>query len=136
MSFQLTLKQIKAAEAALRERVADLEPDDVVGRVTALAEVMPVHERTRAAIRKGVATAIFVMTNRNLAQSAPRQQKEMLAQVLSLGLGMPHPRAIPLLDVAGVISPRSDGGYWVAHEIEERIEREGAHILRPLGFLA
>lgn len=136
MGFQLTPKQVKAAEIALRERVADLDLDDVAGRVTALAEVMSAHEETWAAIRKGVATVIFVMTNGNIDQSAPRQQKAMLAQALSLGLGMPNPRAIPLLDVAGVISPRADGGYWVAHEIEERIEREGAHILRPLGFLA
>lgn len=137
MGFQLMLKQVKAAEAELRERVAGLELGDVVGRVTALAEVMTGNEDTRKHIRKGVATAIFVMTNGNLERSGLAAEKEMLAQALSLGLGMPHPRAIPLLDVAGVISPRSDGpGYWVAYEIEERIVAEGDRILKPLGFLS
>lgn len=138
MGFQLTPKQVKAAEIALRERVADLDLDDVAGRVTALAEVMTGDEAARKSIRKAVAVAIFVMTNGNIERSGPREERKMLALALSLGLGVPHPRAIPLLDAAGVISPRSDGpgGYWVAYEIEERIVAEGDGILRPLGFLA
>lgn len=133
----MTPKQVKAAEIALRARVANLEPDDVVARVTALAEVMAGSEDARKRIRKGVAIAVFVMTNDNLERSDAKAAKAMLAQALSLGMGMPHPRAIPLLDVAGVISPQSDGpGYWVAHEIEERIEREGDRILKPLGILS
>jgi len=138
MGFQLTPRQIKAADAALRERVADLDPGDVVGRVTALAEVMTGDEAARKSIRKAVAVAVFVMTNGNIERSPAHKEREMLALALSLGLGVPHPRAIPLLDAAGVISPRSDGpgGYWVAYEIEERIVAEGDGILRPLGFLA
>ena len=138
MSFQLTPRQIKAADAALRERVADLDPGDVVGRVTALAEAMTGDEAARKSIRKAVAVAVFVMTNGNIERSGPREERKMLAQALSLGLGVSHPRAIPLLDAAGVISPRSDGpgGYWVAYKIEERIVVEGDGILRPLGFLA
>ena len=137
MAFQLTPKQVKAADAALRERVADLDPGDVVGRVTALAEAMTGDEAARKSIRKAVAVAIFVMTNGNIERSGPREERKMLALSLSLGLRVPHPRAIPLLDAAGVISLRSDGdGYWVAYEIEERIVAEGDGILRPLGFLA
>jgi hypothetical protein len=138
MGFQLTPRQIKAADAALRERVADLDPGDVVGRVTALAEVMTGDEAARKSIRKAVAVVVFVMTNGNIERSTPTQERRMLAFALSLKLGVPHPRAIPLLDAAGVISPRSDGpgGYWVAYEIEERIVAEGDGILRPLGFLA
>jgi hypothetical protein len=138
MGFQLTPKQVKAADAALRERVADLAPGDVVGRVTALAEVMTGSEDARKNIRKAVAVAVFVMTNGNIERSGLREERKMLALALSLGFRVPHPRAIPLLDAAGVISPRSDGpgGYWVAYEIEERIESEGDGILRPLGFLA
>ena len=137
MGFQLTPRQIKAADAALRERVADLDPGDVVGRVTALAEVMTGDEAARKSIRKAVAVVVFVMTNGNIERSGPKEERKMLASALSLGLGVPHPRAIPLLDAAGVISPRSDSdGYWVADEIEERIVAEGDGILRPLGFLA
>lgn len=137
MGFQLTPKQVKAADAALRERVADLDPGDVVGRVTALAEVMTGDEAARKDIRKAVAVAVFVMTNGNIERSGPREERRMLAFALSLGLRVPHPRAIPLLDAAGVISPQSDGdGYWVAYEIEDRIVAEGDGILRPLGFLA
>ena len=138
MGFKLTPRQVKAADAALRERVADLALGDVVGRVTALAEVMTGDEAARKSIRKAVAVAIFVMTNGNIERSGPREERKMLAFALSLGHGLPHPRAIPLLDAAGVISPRSDGpgGYWVAYEIEERIVAEGDGILRPLGFLA
>jgi hypothetical protein len=137
MGFQLTPKQVKAADAALRERVADLGPGDVVGRVTALAEVMTSNEDARKDIRKYVAAVIFVMTNDNIERSPAHKEREMLASALSLGLKMPHPRAIPLLDAAGVILPESDGdGYGVAYEIEERIEAEGDGILRPLGFLA
>ena len=138
MGFQLTPKQVKAAADALRERVADLDPGDVVGRVTALAEVTTGSEDARKSIRKAVAVAIFVMTNGNIERSTPTQERKMLGKALSLGHGVPHPRAIPLLDAAGVISPWSGGpgGYWVAYEIEERIVAEGDGILRPLGFLA
>ena len=137
MGFQLTPKQVKAADAALRERVADLDTGDVVGRVTALADVMTGSEQARKSIRKAVATVISVMASSNLEHGTPREERKMLALALSLGLGVSHPRAIPLLDAAGVISPRSDGGgYWVAYKIEERIVVEGDGILRPLGFLA
>lgn len=137
MGFQLTPRQVKAAVAALRERVADLDPGDAVGRVTALAEAMTGDEAARKSIRKAVAVAIFVMTNGNIERSGPREEREMLAFALSLGRGMPHLRAIPLLDAAGVISPPLSirGGYRVAGEIEERIAVEGDVILRPLGFL-
>lgn len=137
MGFQMTPRQVKAAEAVLRERVADLDLGDVVGRVTALAEVMTGDEGARKRICKGVATAIFAMTNGNIERSTPRQEKAMLAKALSLWFDVPHTRAIPLLDAAGVISPRSDApGFWVAYEIEERLQTEGDRILKPLGFLS